>query len=94
MNPSDYVLIICVSILLALTMHLYFYWPKRVAAIRDLTEVEVQLCETIRLTMQDLESRDPQLAEHMQIGYIELDRMEAQLRRTTLALSVLKKGGI
>lgn len=94
MTPSDYVLIVCTAILLAVVIHLYFYWPKRIAAIRELTEVEVQLCETIRLTMQDLESRDPQLVEHMQLGYAELDKMEATLRRTTLALTVLKKGGI
>jgi hypothetical protein len=69
-------------------------WPKRLDVLRDLTEVEVQLCREFRLIMQDLESRDPQLAEHMQLGYLQLDDMESQLRRTNLALRALKKAGL
>jgi hypothetical protein len=78
----------------AVMIYMRRVWPKRLDVLRDLTEVEIQLCREFRLIMQDLESRDPQLVEHMQLGYLQLDDMEAQLRRTNLALSALKKAGL
>jgi hypothetical protein len=66
-------------------------WPKRLVVLRDTVEIELELCKQLRLIMQDLESRDPQLVEHMQLGYIELDKMEGSLRRSSVALKVLQK---
>jgi hypothetical protein len=69
-------------------------WPKRLNVLRDTVEIELELCKQLRLIMQDLESRDPQLVEHMQLGYIQLDDMEGSLRHSSRALSALQKAGL
>lgn len=69
-------------------------WPKRLVVLQDTVQIELELCKQLRLIMQDLESRDPQLVEHMQLGYLQLDDMERDLRQSAVALKALQKMGM
>lgn len=48
---------------------------------------ELELIGHVRLTMQDLLSRDPQIAEPLEVALLELDRWEREARRMSGGLA-------
>ena len=48
---------------------------------------ELELIGHLRLTMQDLLSRDPQIAEPLEVALLDLDRWEQEARRMSGGLA-------
>lgn len=68
-------------------------WAVYLSARRHLVphiEAELELLHEVRLVMQDLRSRDPQLDEALSVALLELDKWEKDARTR---LSVLNRGG-
>lgn len=89
---------ILLGITFMITVGFLFYmrrvWPQRLHILKDAMTTELELADHLRLIMDDLESRDPQLTEHMQLGKIEVDRLKKELERSLTAIEMLRKSGI
>lgn len=48
---------------------------------RKEAQTYLELVQHIRWTMEDLVSRDPQIAEQLEVGLLELEKLEASTRR-------------
>ena len=74
----------------ALIVFLEVVWTKRLRLLREGAQAELAICEQIRLTMEDLRSRDPQLEEVLSVGLIELARVEKELRAHQARIKVAR----
>lgn len=61
-------------------------WPKRRKAILSGMDSTLAVANSLRVTLEDLRVREPQIAEACELALIDLSEQEAKLRRDRLII--------
>ena len=70
---------------------MFAVWPKKLRALSEQIDIDLEICHQLKLLMQDFLSRDPQLVEHMELGLLKVADMERDLSRSKAALALLRR---